>query len=571
MQRFINFYKPPVPLIFPAHRMNSLKYRNLRTSRLRLLAHLRQRERELRNRDLQAGHERVTKAVDEIRTFVVDNHDELIESIDDVVKELRGNQFLQQDGDGGGGGGGPPSGSPGGNNHNSNQQQQASGTQQPDAEKTVSITMADRPFEYRDNFRDEFVHTIYNSSLRSYSLGDFYWLLKKRVCDEDRYRRRFKATHPESPAISYELVTGQLQVLDLVTVYPTTDVTLTDVQCAICILWTVYSTVLHTTLDLNVTFDEVFAKVPLMLDLLESELKKDNGTNGLFGDYAYADAEDVTFYNPPKDARYPARTFDKNVLVRLLHRLRCIQNMPNDYVGAAASANLGTGWEEDRLYRVCRKLLQHVTDDVPPFVHKQYYLRCGCTCVAALLYVKCLIDSMSVFAAADRKFALSAFLPTAGTYVESDYRGRNIKNFAYIWKNYVTPVYKDRPEVSFSGLFPGAALFAISHAVANNWLGPGHSKKPHPGARTIKLQLLRNDPLYNYLATYYQVPRNPLEVLKAHDRALFYFEYGIYLLLNQPITFITHKNTLKRLFNVHDAYELCYFFVIGFIPLEFII
>ncbi|UVZ35258.1 DNA packaging protein 2 [Elephant endotheliotropic herpesvirus 5B] len=588
MSHFIHFYKSPVPLIFQAHRKNCLVYTNLRNRRMRLLAQLNQREKELRNRDFRVGHEKVTRAVDDIRTFVVDNHDEIIENIDDVIRTLRDAQTDLRSGGGTAGANNTTnnqnhvSGSNASSNsntqtgstassytHGGNQAQYSDG--QGLQEKTVTITMADKPFEYRESFRDEFVATVYNAALRSYTMGDWYSTLKRRIYDEERYRRRFKVTHPESPAISYELLCGQLQVLDLVTVYPTTDVTLTDLQCSICIMWTLYSTVSHATLNLNVTFEEVFEQVPVMLEVLETEIKRENGNNTLFGTYSFHDNEDIVFYNPPKDTRYAPRTFDNNILVRILYRLRCIQNMPNDHLGAAAQANLGMGWDEDKLFRVCRKLLIGIVNDSPIFMHKQYYLRCGCTCISALLYVKSFLDSMSVFVSADRKFSLNTFLANANTYVDTgDYRGRNIKNFAFLWKNYVIPLYKDKPTVTFSGIFPGAVLWAVYYSVSNNWLGPGHVQKPHPNARTVKLQLIRNQPLYNYLSAQYRVPRHPLDVLKAHDRALFYFEYGIHLLLNQPINFITHRNNLKRQFNVNDIYELCYFFVLGFVPLELI-
>nr|ADK70794.1 DNA packaging protein 2 [Elephant endotheliotropic herpesvirus 1A]QOE74715.1 DNA packaging protein 2 [Elephant endotheliotropic herpesvirus 1A] len=578
MSRFMHFYKSPVPLVLQAHKKNCLVYTNLRTRRLRLLAQLNQREKELKNQDFRVGHEKVINTIDEIRTFLVDNHDDIIESIDGVIRTLKDIRPNEQ---------GSSNTTTGHNVTGTPTQSVASGTGTgtgtggtssvaPDAnmvaDKTVTITMADKPFEYRDSFRDEFIATMYNATLRSYTMGDWYSKLKQKIYDEERYRRRFKVTHPESPAISYELVCGQVQILDLVTVYPTTDIVITDIQSAICILWTLYNGILNTTLDLSVTFEEVFEKVPGMLDVLEAEIKKENGNTTLFGTYSFADNEDIVFYNPPKDKRYSPRTFENNVIVRLLYRLRCIQNMPNDPLGAAAQSNLGIGWDEDRLFRVCRKLLTGIVQDVPIFLHKQYYLRSGCTCISALLYVKCFLDSTSVFSPSDRKFSLDTFLPNANTYVDaSDYRGRNIKNFSFLWKKYVTQLYKDRPSITFSGIFPGAVLFSIAYSVSNNWLGPGHVQRPHPNARTVKLQLLHNQPLYSYLWVQHRVPRHPLEVLKAHDRALFYFEYGIHLLLNQPISFTTHRNTLKRQFNVTDVYELCYFFVLGFVPVELII
>lgn len=435
--------------------------------------------------------------------------------------------------------------------------------------KAVKITQIDPILEYLDNFRSEFINTLYQDTvLKILSYGEWWYSIKKKVYDEERFRRKFRLQDIQSPVISRELLSSTVQILELVTVNPTVNVNFTDIQCAVCILCALKQALSPNSVIK--TFEEELLNVPMLLQLLLTEIYTYNKSENVYGNYMFNDNPNIKLYTPERNKKYTNGTFDTNTLIKILYRAEALRRLPGDLISLEAEASLPITLQPDFLFRVTAQLLGPFPHRVPIFVQEQYYLRAGLLAIASLLYMSQILDSETVFAADQKKFDISIFLHTESKASEPAFEARNIKNFKFLWENYVVPTYKENSAVTTSSLFPGLVLLGIHAGILNNWVEPGHvASRNKKGA--VSLHFSRKQPVLTYLLVHNTAPRRPVDTLIAHDEALFCFEYGINTLLNQNLLKINTMKICKRWFNVENIYELCYFFVLGFLPVEVII
>lgn len=552
-----------MPLYFPAHTKNALRYLNPRPKRMRLTQLLMLRKEKLLSDEILKNRRALKKRMEELKTNIENTHEDLIQDIELVKKDLIDNRVQAKAA------------------HNDATEPTEPDEQTLDLESTgldlpidtvtstVKIVNTDPAFAFQDSFRREFLTTLYTESSKIYTFGEWYFRLKRMFYDEDRYRRKFKIQNNDTPNISFELLQGILDTVELVTVNPATGAVLTDLQSAMCIMWAFYTTVRP---DVEIPpLAEAIRTVPLILTLLIREIRNSNQGFNLMGAYGFND-KNLVFYTPQKQ-RYDVNTFKDNSILQILYRVNAIQHLPSDFIGANMRANLDVDLNEDWLFRVTTTLLRNSNiKKIPIFSHEQYYLRAGLYTVAALIFIQQILDSESMFNVdSHRRFDISLFThDRAPTYEVNYVPGDNIKNFEYLWEKYVIPTYlRDPSNTTVSTLFPGVVLLGIHVSELNGWLGPGHVIKHQSNVVSLKSDKIR--PLYNYLLLHHGTPRQIIETLKTHDQALFYFENGINILLNKPLMKEYVFKLTQRHFNAGDIYELCYFFVLGFLPLEFIV
>ncbi|AKI20666.1 DNA packaging tegument protein UL25 [Human betaherpesvirus 5] len=452
------------------------------------------------------------------------------------------------------------------------------------------ITQNDPFIRFHTDFRGEVVNTMFeNASTWTFSFGIWYYRLKRGLYTQPRWKRVYHLVQMDNFSISQELLLGVVNALENVTVYPTYDCVLSDLEAAACLL-AAYGHALWEGRDPPDSVMAVLGELPQLLPRLADDVSREiaawegpvaAGNNY----YAYRDSPDLRYYMPLSGGRhYHPGTFDRHVLVRLFHKRGVLQHLPGygTITEELVQERLSGQVRDDVLSLWSRRLLVgKLGRDVPVFVHEQQYLRSGLTCLAGLLLLWKVTNADSVFAPRTGKFTLADLLGSdavAGGGLpggraggeEEGYGGRHgrVRNFEFLVQYYIGPWYARDPAVTLSQLFPGLALLAVTESVRSGW-DPSRredSAGGGDGGGAVLMQLSKSNPVADYMFAQSSKQYGDLRRLEVHDALLFHYEHGLGRLLS--VTLPRHRvSTLgSSLFNVNDIYELLYFLVLGFLP-----
>ncbi|AAM00716.1 DNA packaging tegument protein UL25 [Panine betaherpesvirus 2] len=456
------------------------------------------------------------------------------------------------------------------------------------------ITQNDPFIRFHTDFRGELVSTMFeNASTWTFSFGIWYYRLKRGLYTQPRWKRVYHLAQMENFSISQELLLGVVNALESVTVYPAYDCVLSDLEAAMCLL-AAYGHALWDGRDPPDSVAGVMAELPQLLPRLADDVSREIAAweGPVTGNYyAYRDPPEMRYYMPLSGGRhYHPGTFDRHVLVRLFHKRAVLQHLPGYEAQTAAvvQERLSGQVRDDVLSLWTRRLLAaKMGREVPVFVHEQQYLRSGLTCITGLLLLWKIANSDSVFAPRSGKFTLSDLLgQDAGGLPggraggeEEGYGGRRgrVRNFEFLVQYYLTPWYARDQTLTFSQLFPGLALMAVTESVRSGWdpsrrddhqreedavgLGLGGN-----GGGALLMQLSRVNPVAEYMFAQSSKQYGDLRRLEVHDALLFHYEHGLGRL--SSVALPRHRVSIlgSSLFNVNDIYELLYFLVLGFLP-----
>ncbi|AEV80614.1 DNA packaging tegument protein UL25 [Cercopithecine betaherpesvirus 5] len=451
-----------------------------------------------------------------------------------------------------------------------------------DQEKGVlffGITKNDPFIRFHTDFRGELINTMFeNASTWTFTFGVWYYRLKRSLYTQPRWKKAFRLAQMENFSISQELLIGAINALENVTVYPTYDCVLSDIEAAVCLL-AAYGQHHWDGRGLPDSIQGVLTELPHLLHKLSDEVSREIATwdgAATVNYYAYRDPPDLKYYMPLSSGRhYSPGTFDQHVLVRVLYRRQVIQHLPGYEAQTATMVQerLSGQMRDDSLSLWCKRLLtSKVGRDVPVFVHEQQYLRSGITCLTALLLIWKVANSESVFAPRSGKFTLADILghdvlPRSTSDDGSYGYGNRVRNFEFLLEHYIIPWYTRDPTVTISQLFPGVMLLAITESVRSGWdpSRRGDSQMGDSGG-TVLMQISKVNPVADFMFAQSSKQYGELKRLELHDALLFHCEHGLGRLLSVALPRHRVFALGSSLFNVNDIYEWLYFSVLGFLP-----
>nr|WEG69903.1 DNA packaging tegument protein UL25 [Mastomys natalensis cytomegalovirus 3]WEG70323.1 DNA packaging tegument protein UL25 [Mastomys natalensis cytomegalovirus 3]WEG70463.1 DNA packaging tegument protein UL25 [Mastomys natalensis cytomegalovirus 3]WEG70603.1 DNA packaging tegument protein UL25 [Mastomys natalensis cytomegalovirus 3]WEG70883.1 DNA packaging tegument protein UL25 [Mastomys natalensis cytomegalovirus 3] len=440
------------------------------------------------------------------------------------------------------------------------------------------ITVVDPPITFSNDFRGELVDTLFGvSQAWTFSFGSWYYRLKRWLYNQPRWRRVYRLTQIENLAVSQELLMGVLNAVEQVTVYPAHDSVLSDIEVATCII-AAYQASVDPSLDVPVSVEGILANCSRTLKMIYDDVFAETGMSG--GNmFAYKDPPGLRFYAPVQQGRrYASGTFDENAIVAAMFRRGALAHLPGscktvtrevmDRLSGAAHDDMLTLWA----LRLFGKRLGTV---VPVITLEQHYLRSGLTAVMCLLVLWKVLNSESFFSRRNGRFSLKDIFPDgigsdSSADVEEGFSSGCIKNFEFMMERYVVPWYARDSSVTASQLWPGLMLLAYCDSQRSGWDLSRRSIEPSDAGVTVALhvQPSKANPLVDYmLLQHTAAPEKDVDRLAAHDYSLFHCENGLGKLLsiNLPkhrmLTIGTHY------FNLQNAYDCTYFFVLGFLPI----
>ncbi|AFK83915.1 B77 [miniopterid betaherpesvirus 1] len=458
----------------------------------------------------------------------------------------------------------------------------------PVEEQSFGIAQCDPKIRYSTDFRGEVIATMFgNAQTWTFSFGSWYYRLKRWLFVQPQWKRIYRLSQIDNFTISQELLTAVVSAVERVTVYPTFDCAMSDVEAAACIL-AAYDASLDRPERVNFeSVHDVLLETPRIVRALSEDVnvelaKRAGGPAANF--FKYNDPPDMKFYAPSQNGRhYAPHTFDDHALVDVLLRRRVLVRLPGHRAtGDASVSERVTGQaKDDLLFIWTRRLLSKKLNgvDVPVMVHEQQYLRSGLTAISSLLLLYRVVNAESVFGKRRGSFSLVDILGTSldrggvacddRDYDEPGYVSQNVKNFEYLLVNYVMPWYRADPNVTVSQLFPGLVLICTADSARSGW-DPGLRNDTRQTAsddtRVIAVQSNKANPVADYMFLQSSRQGDETKRLQAHDLVQFHYENGLGRMLS--VTLARHRllTLATSLFNVNDVYEALYFFTFGFLP-----
>lgn len=447
------------------------------------------------------------------------------------------------------------------------------------------IVQSDPPIRFHSDFRGELIDTVFgNAQTWTFSFGSWYYRLKRWLYSLPQWKRVYRLSQIDNLSISQELLTGVVGAVENVTVYPTYDCLISDVDAAACILAAYHASVNDPNMPMYSNTLDVIANLSKILNALSddvgAELQNASGGNAA-AYFSYKDPVDMKFYVPMQSGRhYASGTFDGHVIVKILLRRGVLIRIPGHgsaSADAVAAERLSGQAREDMLFTWTRRLLaKRLGREVPVFVHEQQYLRSGLTAVTALMLLWRVLNAESVFGPRKGKFMLSDLLGDIVEIAETQephFASTSIKNFEYMMDNYVTVWYRRDPNVTISQLFPGLVLLCMADSIRSGW-DPKHRGDARVSggvADAITIQSGKTDPVAEYMFTQSSSHQSDTARLEAHDQLLFHHENGLSRILSVTLPRHRVSAVASSLFNVTDIYETAYFVVFGFLPVVMVV
>lgn len=446
----------------------------------------------------------------------------------------------------------------------------------------LSIAACDPPIAFEHDFRGELIDTVFGrAGAWTFSLGAWYYKLKRWLYVHPQWKKAYRISQVDSLSISRELLVAVVGAIENVTVYPTFDCVISDLEAGLCLLAAYRGSVAESSSEVEYgDFDSVIADLPRILralaDDLSNEIRSRGSTAPTANLYGFRDPPNLRYYIPVQNGRhYAPGTFDEHVLAGMFVRrgvvLRlgghggCVDAVVNERVTGQARGDPLLLWTRRFLHR-------RLGDAVPVLVHEQQYLRSGLTTVCALLLLWKVLNAESVFGSRRGNFRLTDVLGDdypRESETEDDFVSGSVKNFEFLFERYVRPWYARDAAVTVSQLFPGLVLLCCADSVRSGWdlksrSVPGGSRDG-TGA-VIAVQSSRSDPVIEYMLSQLPGHRDDMRRLEAHDAVLFHFENGLGRMLSLHLPRHRLMALAGSLFGVADAYEVLYFTVFGFLP-----
>lgn len=447
------------------------------------------------------------------------------------------------------------------------------------------ISPSDPSIRFHVDFRGELIATIFGTAQTwSYSFGPWYYKLKRWLFFNPQWRRVYRLSQVDNPAISQELLMGVINAVEGVTVYPTFDCAMTDLEAAACLLAAYHATLEDANMPSYGGVEEVLLNLPRILRSLNEDLgARDAGGHvgaiSARNRFSYRDANDMRFFVPMVNGRHYANgTFNDHAVLNALLRRKAIAKLPGyGYSVAEATAEERVSGQprDDPLFRWTRRVLaKKLGREVPVLVQEQQYLRSGLDAVVALMLLWKVLNSESVFGPRKGKFALSDLL---GDQVEkpeevheNDFATGHVKNFEYVLENYVIKWYERDNNVTLSQLFPGLVLVSVLDSVKSGWdpnkREDGKAKDASVPVEAVAVQGAKVDPVAEYMFTQSSPQQDSAKRLEAHDTLQFHYENGLGRLLSVALPRHRFSALAASLFNALDIYEILYFVAFGFLP-----
>lgn len=435
----------------------------------------------------------------------------------------------------------------------------------------IGIAPNDPPISFVDDFRGEFVDTLFNETQSwTFSFGSWYYRLKRFLFVQGRWKRLYRISQIENLSVSQELLMGVINALERVTVYPSHDCVVSDLEAAVCLL-AAYHAAVRPADETPMTVVEILRSSSKMLKVLSDDLSNEFGSRVGTNLFSFNDPADMTFYAPVQGGRrYANKTFDRHVLVDVLFRRGVIQKLPgySRCSERVVEERLSGSARDDLLSIWSRRVLGGRLLEVPVFVYEQHYLRSGLVALEALIFLWKVLNSESVFSPRNSRFSLRDVFPTeTSVSVETGFSGHGAKNFEYVVEQYVIPWYERDQGVTVSRLWPGLVLLAVTESSRSGWDVSQRDVSAGERDGGVQVQSTKSHPVAEYMFSQASpASENGAERLRAHDAVLFHYENGLGRLLSVPLPKHRVLSLGAQLFNVADVYDCLYFFALGFLP-----
>ncbi|AAK57122.1 T77 [Tupaiid betaherpesvirus 1] len=575
MKPLSTYYRVPV---YEGHAGNRLRVSGEQLKRLRDLGFLELRRYRLRLRRDRLMRRYVGEELRDLEVVAVEGLRELRERVHDVERSLAGGE-VPVDGDGDPRDEAASPRPPGGDSPRDG----ADRSEEPAA--AFGVAANDPEITFTRDFRGELIETMFGSAqMWTFSFGAWYYRVKRLLFAQPQWKRVYRIAQVEQLSLSKELLLGVVNAVEKITVYPTYDCVMSDVEAAACLL-AAYESTLDDGRPEPQTVEEVLGRLPHLLRRLADDIAAEvarSPPERAGGYFPYRDRADLKFYVPVHAGRhYAAGTFDEHALVDLLFRRGVLVRLPGRHSPLTEMNERLSGQAAgDRLFVWTRRLLRRrLPGDVPLLVHEQQYLRSGLTAIEAFLVLWKVVNAESVFASRKGTFRLADVLtdlaleePPLPPPEEAGYVGDRVKNFEYLLEHYVVRWYGRDETVTVSQLFPGLALLLVAESVRSGW-DPQRRQDvtaaaaaAHEAKNLVAVRPGRSDPVVEYMLTQSATRQSDLERLEAHDRLLFHYEHGLDRLLSVALPRHRVLALASSLFNVSDVYECLYFLVLGFLP-----
>nr|CDI95413.1 GP77 [Caviid herpesvirus 2 str. CIDMTR] len=463
------------------------------------------------------------------------------------------------------------------------------------------IAQCDPEIRFQSDFRGELIATLYSESQHwTFSLGVWYYRLKRTLYGYPSWRRIYKISNVDGFNVSQELLMGVINAVENVTVCPTYDCLVSDLEAAACLLAAYYAVRVVRRSDSS-TPDAALESVSavlrnsgrvlkVLLEDMTAEAEDRGGGGRLAANrYGYRDPSGMRYYIPLKGGkRYATGTFDQHAVVRVMLKHGVLTRLPGsrdadmDYVVSEMAFGKTP---HDPLFTWSSRLLRDLlgTERVPVLTGEQQYLRSGLTCIMGMLLMFQTSNLQSVFGGREGHFNFTDVLrsdfpassaSTSGSVGEPGYVPNVVRNYEYLMEAYVVRWYRRDRNVTFSQLFPGLVLACAADSVRSGWVhGSGDDDELSSASSgdnvTTLLRNARSNPVVEFMFAQHEGKHrlgDDPKRLEAHDALLFHYENGLGRVLSNPLPGQFVLGLMSSLFGVGNVYDYLYFTALGFLP-----
>nr|WGL40836.1 DNA packaging tegument protein UL25 [Psittacid alphaherpesvirus 6] len=309
------------------------------------------------------------------------------------------------------------------------------------------------------------------------------------------------------------------------------------------------------------------------------ELADALSTSGTRPKYAFnTESLPKTSFVAPGGGRYEKDALAGHSVLVLLQAARVLPAAPGAIgkEGVSADVDVTDTAYDDRVNTAAAAILGRAQ---PLFLMvDQTLLRCALDTVTALLLLRRLLWNTNVYG--DRtanSFQLGSIMPTGGASENTVDVGVGLpreavksdgRNFAFLLRNYVSPLYANDRTLEITQLFPGLAIICLEAAVGGLAAQPRGTRRrvldvsaARGNANLLKLIALE---LENRGKTNVVSVR---EVIETHDSVAMQYEKGLSAAMTQLRAREAFFGSGKAAaFNVSTDYDLHYFMCLAYVP-----